>query len=131
MSNAASSAKPGVAAPRQRVLCVDDDPVSLALVREILLRAGWEVECASNAAIARQLPHVLDFDAITTDHEMPDLDGLSFVASVRCAGFKGRVVVVSASAGPAEQKVYRALHVSAILGKPVSASELLTALQGP
>ena len=114
---------------RPRVLCVDDDPTALALVREILLRAGWAVECAPNAEVARQLPHVNEFDAITTDHEMPDLDGLSFVASVRCAGYKGRIVVVSASAGPTEQRVYRALHVSAILSKPVNAAELLKALQ--
>ena len=131
MSDFASDTGIDQSTRRPRVLCVDDDPVSLVLVREILLHAGWEVECASNAEIARQLPHVLDFDAITTDHEMPDLDGLSFVASVRCAGFKGRVVVVSASGGPAEQKVYRALHVSAILSKPVSAPDLLAALQAP
>lgn len=113
-----------------RVLCVDDDPTSLALIREILTRAGWKVECVPNAEFARRLPHLLGFDAITTDHEMPGLDGLGFVASLRCAGYRGRVVVVSASAGPAEQKVYRALRVTAILAKPVSASELIAALHG-
>lgn len=113
----------------RRVLCVDDDPTTLVLVREILSRAGWSVECCDNAERARQLPHVLEFDAITTDHEMPEMDGLSFVASIRCSGYRGRVVVISASAGPAEHKVYRALRVAAILSKPISPTELVRALQ--
>lgn len=68
----------------RRVLAVDDDPVSLALVRAALVAGGFEVEAVANgrAALdsirARGLPHLAVVDLL-----MPVLDGPAFCRAVK------------------------------------------------
>lgn len=129
MSDPVDSVAPAVSAESKRVLCIDDDPTALAMVRQVLVRAGYRVECAHDGDDARRCGDVPGLFAITTDHQMPGTDGVSFVARVRCGGYTGKIVVISASVGPMEIGVYRALRVDAILPKPVPPRELLEVLQ--
>jgi CheY-like chemotaxis protein len=90
-------------APRvRRILCVDDDPVSMRILTAILARPGWAVECVCDGqhAIDRFEGDSGEFDVLVTDHYMPRIDGLGLVRRLKAAGFAGRVVIVSAMVTP-------------------------------
>jgi len=72
-----------VAEERFNVLAVDDDPVSLRLLVKQLRINGYQVEMARGGkeglrAALRNSP-----DVLVVDHEMPDMDGLEVVRSLR------------------------------------------------
>lgn len=113
-----------------RVLCVDDNPVCLRLVREVLSRSGCEVECAASGSEAVSRAAVQRFDVLVTDHDMPGMNGLALVDHLRGTGFDGRIVVISASVGTREKNAYRAYGVVDILLKPFSPSMLVGAVHG-
>ncbi len=68
---------------QSRVMVVDDDPETLALLREVVTKEGYQVETAEDADMA--LRHLGEWqpDLIITDIHMPGMDGLALLASVR------------------------------------------------
>ena len=68
---------------QSRVMVVDDDPETLALLREVVTKEGYQVETAEDADMA--LRHIGEWqpDLIITDIHMPGKDGLALLASVR------------------------------------------------
>jgi YesN/AraC family two-component response regulator len=62
---------------------------------------GFEVITASDGmdALTQFKAHSGDFGAIVTDHDMPHMNGMELVRSVREIGFKGRIVVMSGRDG--------------------------------
>lgn len=66
------------------VLYVDDEPVLLDLARRFLERTGeFRVETASSADEALSLPHLMSFDAVVSDYQMPEMDGIVFLKTLR------------------------------------------------
>lgn len=64
-----------------QVLCVDDSPVILSLLKKILVPAeGFQVKAtASNGKEALEMVKSQKFDIITLDLHMPEIDGLGFL----------------------------------------------------
>lgn len=88
---------------RPRILLVEDD---LALGREIaaaLEDHGFAVECATTGQ--RGMRRGLDehFDAIVLDRMLPDIDGMSVLATLRNLGRDMPVLILSALAGVDER----------------------------
>jgi two-component system chemotaxis sensor kinase CheA len=74
-------------AARRRVLVVEDSDFFRQLLVPTLSAAGYDVTSASSAAEALRLrDRGLMIDAIVSDVEMPDMDGLAFAREVRKAG---------------------------------------------
>ena len=66
-----------------RVMVVDDDAETLALLREVVAKEGYEVETAEDAETAlRRLDEWLP-ELLITDIHMPGMDGLALLAAVR------------------------------------------------
>jgi len=68
---------------RFRILVVDDDPVVIDLVTEILTSAGYDVESAQTAASAMTLLEKGKFDLLILDRKLPDGDGMTLCMEVR------------------------------------------------
>lgn len=87
--------------PAPRLLVVDDSAAWRERSREWFTEAGWEVGAAIDGRDALAMLSEGSFDALLTDLEMPDVDGIELTETVR-AGGAGRadipVVVWSASA---------------------------------
>lgn len=66
-----------------RILVVDDMVTTRELERSILTAAGYQVEVAGNGAQALALLRGGTFDLVVTDIEMPVMDGLALVATLR------------------------------------------------
>ena len=78
------------------VLVVDDDRVIRGLIRQLVLRPGFDCETKDSASAA------LDWinnnpppEAIVLDILMPGIDGLSFLKELRARGYRGPVIVCS------------------------------------
>ena len=58
-----------------RLLVVDDEPEVVAMLREMLEHAGYEVASAESGAVALEMIGAASFDAVVSDLRMPDMDG--------------------------------------------------------
>ncbi|WP_425071877.1 response regulator [Sagittula sp. S175] len=65
------------------LLIVDDDERIRGLLQKFLIRNGFLVSAARDAAHARRLLSGLDFDMIVCDVMMPGEDGVSLTAGIR------------------------------------------------
>ena len=65
------------------LLIVDDDERIRGLLQKFLIRNGFWVTAARDAAHARRLMAGLDFDLIVLDVMMPGEDGISFTRALR------------------------------------------------
>lgn len=66
-----------------RVMVVDDDAETLALMREIVAKEGFEVETAEDAETALRRLEQWQPELVITDIHMPGMDGLALLAAVR------------------------------------------------
>ena len=66
-----------------QILVVDDEEIVLVALRETLVRQGYRVVATSNALEATELLRQQAFAVILTDHQMPVLTGLEFLAQVK------------------------------------------------
>jgi CheY-like chemotaxis protein len=66
------------------VLYVDDEPVLLDIGKTFLERGGeFRVETIGSAPEALALLRNRAYDAIVSDYEMPGMDGITFLKTVR------------------------------------------------
>ena len=69
--------------PQAHLLVVDDDERIRGLLQKFLIRNGFLVTVARDAAQARRLLAGLDFDMIVLDVMMPGEDGISLTRDLR------------------------------------------------
>ena len=66
-----------------RVLAVDDDPMILELLTEVLTPKGYEVVTAQNGGEALMLLEASAVDVVLLDVRMPGVDGMSALRRIR------------------------------------------------
>jgi len=72
--------------PERLILCVDDEPDALTILRLFLSAHGFATTVASSAAEALQLVEDRCPDLIVTDYAMPEMSGLDFCRALRRRG---------------------------------------------
>ena len=83
-SEAEPRRSPGRAAPRRRILLVDDDPDVRRSLENALTKAGYEVVSAANGVEAvRQWRELHGGDLVILDMFMPEKDGLETMVELR------------------------------------------------
>jgi CheY-like chemotaxis protein len=117
-------------APSFRVLCVDDNPSLLQVLKTSLEHYGCEIVTAGHGieALREFKAHSGDFAAIVTDHDMPQMNGAEFVRSVRGIGFQGRIVVMSGRLTVEDLGAYQDHAISGFFHKPFEMSLLAAML---
>jgi len=68
---------------QSRVMVVDDDVETLALLREVVAKEGYQVEVAEEAETALRKLGEWQPDLVITDIHMPGMDGLALLAAAR------------------------------------------------
>jgi CheY-like chemotaxis protein len=106
---------------KKLVLVVDDEDDVRELLRVMLEREGYRVECASNGdnGLARAIS--LKPDLIITDHVMPGLSGKELVRAMRevpALASTPVIIVTGASIKDALSDADGTIEVSAFLPKP-------------
>ncbi|HVU02604.1 MAG TPA: ATP-binding protein [Polyangiaceae bacterium] len=125
------SAAPRSAPPRLdgvTVLVVDDEQDARELVRDVLVRAGAQVETASSARGARESVLEASPDVLVSDIGMPDEDGYSLIRSIRARGALVPAVALTAYARPEDAARAHDAGFVRHLAKPIEPSELVLAV---
>ncbi|SDT09216.1 two-component system, cell cycle response regulator DivK [Friedmanniella luteola] len=115
-----------------RILVVEDHPLNMKLVRDVLAVAGYEVVEARTGeealvAARRQPP-----DLVLMDLQLPGIDGTETLRRLRAAGGLGAVpvVAVSASAMQGDRSRVQEAGFDGFIGKPLSIRALPGQLAG-
>ena len=120
------------AAPRHRVLIVDDEESTRLLIARLLSR-GTKVEAhlAGTCEQALRLARNYAYDAILLDLLMPGMGGLELLRAIRrgSANMAAPILVVSMLADDVTVERCRAAGADAHLAKPVEGLRLLAAVK--
>lgn len=115
----------------QSILLVEDDIDLCESIKELLEGAGYLVRVAHNGRQALQLLHQQSADLIVSDIFMPEMDGIEFLNAIRKQFQQAKVLVMSGGSRNLHADylfVAKSLGANAIMNKPFSSAELLSAI---
>lgn len=117
--------------PGGRVLLVDDDPVCLELLQELVRELGYEVETASDGQEAFEMICQGDFRIVVSDWQMPGLSGIELCGRVRSRQLSAYVYFILITSLDREENLVQGLQAGAddFLGKPIDPEELRVRLR--
>ena len=112
----------------KRVLVVDDQFINRTILERQLVPCGIAVTLCRSGADALVALQTASFDAILTNHDMPDIDGLELATRIRAAGIDTPILLLSAN--PAQAREAKGGEfLAAALQKPVLRADLYRRLQ--
>ena len=115
----------------QRILCIEDDPDMIDLIRLILERRGFVVEGAERGKEALQIMQASPPDLVLLDLMMPDMDGWDVFQKMKADALTRNIpiIVVTASAQGIDREF--GLHIAKVddyIVKPFSPQDLLASV---
>jgi two-component system chemotaxis response regulator CheY len=113
-----------------RVLVIDNSSEIRALLQDILLSRGYEVEIAESGEEALRMYPTLNPDVVTLDLGMPGgMDGYHTLSKIKEIDKNANVIIITAF--PYEHSMKKCLEKGAagFLHKPFSIPELLRTIQ--
>jgi two-component system response regulator VicR len=116
----------------KRILCIEDEPEMIDLIRLILGRRGYEVNGAAGGlaglkAAREQLP-----DLILLDLMMPDMDGWEVYQKIRGDESTRNIPVIVVTAKAQSIDKVLGLHIAKVddyIAKPFSPQDLLNSVE--
>lgn len=112
----------------RHLLVIDDDDRLRALLKEFLTSQGFRVTAASDAAAARRLLEMMDFDLLVLDVMMPGEDGFAFARWLR-EHKAAPVLMLSARGMPGDRIEGLSAGVDDYLSKPFEPQELVLRIE--
>lgn len=115
-----------------RIVCIEDDPKTIDLVKLILRREGFDVTGISNgrdglAAIEQVQPHLVLLDLM-----IPDMDGWEVYQAMRAHESMKKIPVIVLTAKAQSIDKVLGLHIAKVndyITKPFSPTELVRSVR--
>jgi two-component system cell cycle response regulator DivK len=116
----------------KKILVVEDDPVSLKLVRDVLQANGYETEEVTNGEEAVAKAAKLRPNLIVMDIRLPGIDGLEATRRLKSDPSTAAIpiVAVTAHALPEDEARILAAGCQAYLPKPLRFTEFVSVVKG-
>jgi len=114
-----------------RVVCVEDEPEMIDLIRLILGRKGYEVIGAHGGMAAMQIIQEQMPDVILLDLMMPDMDGWEVYQKLKADDDVKNIPVIVVTAKAQSIDKVLGLHIAKVddyISKPFSPQELLDSI---
>ena len=110
------------------VLLVEDDALSLKLMRDVLIARGYSIAEATNGPDALELAKLAHHDLIVMDVGLPGMDGVEVTRRLKSDKATARVPVlaVTAYAMPGDEDRMREAGCDEFLTKPLSFALFVT-----
>lgn len=124
--------QPDGGAVQKHILVIDDDDMVCSFVRTALEMSGYAVSVASNGYEAMVIFRKTKLDGIITDLLMPERDGIETILEIRRHEPEIPIVAISGgfnSMSSVYLKTAEHLGADAVLSKPFSVEQLITALE--
>jgi DNA-binding response OmpR family regulator len=112
----------------RKILVIDDDLSLLHLIKDVLERAGYHVFCADNGADGILLNAQEHPDLIILDLQMPDLDGIATLRTIRHDDSQARVIILTGYGTPDTIRDAADLNASEYLTKPFKNKDLISVI---
>lgn len=114
-----------------RVLIVDDDPVYLELLEQVIQELGYDVEKAKNGREAFDLICHGDFRVVLSDWQMPEMSGVELCQRIRRRPLSSYVYFILLTSLDRAQNVVKGLQAGAddFISKPFDPHELRVRLR--
>ncbi|UCZ56485.1 sigma-54 dependent transcriptional regulator [Desulfurispirillum indicum] len=112
-----------------KILIVDDEAMQRQMLEGFLLKQGFEVLTAANAAQALEIFQRLPVHLVLLDHRMPDMNGDQLLAELKAINPLVRAIMVTAYGAVDMAVEVMKLGAVDFLEKPVDLTQLLGKLQ--
>ena len=115
-----------------KVLHVDDDPMNLRVVQEILGAFGHQATMACSGQEALDRIAVEPFDVVLLDIHMPGMTGIEVIQRLRSSTAPGHdvpVIALTADVYSRRPSEYIALGFNDFISKPILVSGLMAAIK--
>lgn len=96
-----------------KILLVDDSITTRTLEKNILTKAGYTIEIATNPIEAFEKMRYCQFDLIISDIEMPEMNGFEFLAKLKTDEMYSEIPVIMVSSILDEEKQKQAANLGA------------------
>lgn len=116
----------------KRILVVEDNPLNLKLVRDVLGVAGYEVIAAGSGEEGLEIVASTTPDLVLMDLQLPGIDGREALSRMRHGGLARDipVVAVTAFAMASDRENALAAGFDGFIEKPISVRELPSQVAG-
>ncbi len=111
------------------ILIVDDDPAVLAVLRDILTDAGYEVADAMDGRKAVTKFRTTRPDIVITDIVMPDQEGVETIRQLKIESPGMKIIAMSGAIGGRYLRVAELMGADATLQKPIKIDQLLATVK--
>jgi len=129
--SASANALSQEASRRRRILLVDDNDVARRVVKHVLTRGGYDIDCAEGGADGIQAASQRRYDLILMDLQMPGINGLEATAAIRRLPGYAETPILALTANYSEEfkRSCREAGLQGFLSKPVQREDLILAIQ--
>jgi CheY-like chemotaxis protein len=107
-------------AKKGRILCVDDDPTVLDVIKMLLEHYGYEVITAVSPFEAIEIFQAREFDLVLTDLKMPGMDGFELSQKLLKREPNISILMCSGSCAQIDEKEYIKTGIKGLIAKPFS-----------
>lgn len=110
-----------------RIIYVEDDEIVAALVQDTLTQAGHIVGVVGHGELGRDTIYLKQPDLVILDRELPGMDGIDILRSLRGIAGLYRTPILMLSANRSQDSIDAALAAgaNAYLVKPFDAAQLI------
>jgi CheY-like chemotaxis protein len=108
-----------------KILCVEDNPQNMRLVRKILQHKGYEVIEAENGVRGVELALEGEADLILMDINLPDIDGREATQRIKIAHPDIPIIALTANAMYGDEERMLSAGCDGYISKPISKDDLL------
>jgi two-component system cell cycle response regulator len=117
--------------PPCRVLIVDDEPLVVLRISNLLKSAGYETYSASSGDEALRVLDTTACQIVLTDWHMPDMDGLALCRNLRLRQIDGYIYVLMLTVRDSTSDLLAGLHAGAddYVVKGAATAEILARLE--
>ena len=115
-----------------RIVCIEDSPETLELVKVILKREGFEVATTSGGREGLKAIEEIHPDLVLLDLMMPDMDGWEVYQTMKANDAMKNIPVIIITAKAQSIDKVLGLHIAKVddyITKPFSPSELVASIK--
>ena len=111
------------------LLLVEDDPMNQEVFKILLEGRPYEIDTAEDGEVGTEKALAGEYDVIFMDIQMPKMDGLEAVRTLRARGFSKPVIACTASVQKADVEGYLAAGFDDVVSKPYLADDLIAQVE--
>ena len=113
----------------KKILIVDDDRMSITMIRFALKEQGYDVLTAEDGLQALDVVKESQVDLIILDVQMPNMSGFEFMNELKSLPMGSLIPVIMLTANDNMQDIFMAEGVKGYFVKPVDTHKLLAKIQ--